>query len=512
MKTVCECQCLIINQFNRIFEMKMNISKEKKVRVRFAPSPTGYLHVGGLRTALYNYLFARKHDGMFILRIEDTDRSRYVEGAIENLIATLQWAGLDYDEGPIKGGNYGPYIQSERLDIYWQHAEQLLRAEKAYRCFCTSERLDEMRKSLEKIKASPKYDRACLKLSQSEISDKLKAGEPNVIRMKIPDSRLIKFNDLIRGNVEISSDILDDQVLIKSDGYPTYHFANVVDDYLMEVTHIIRGEEWLSSVPKHILLYEYFDWKVPELAHLPLLLNPDKSKLSKRQGDVAVEDFRTKGYLKDALINFVAFLGWNPGTEQEIFSLQELVEQFSLESVNKAGAVFNIDKLKWLNFEYLRGKSDTEVLQMLKEELSKSKYYQTQFDDKYLLGVIEAMRPRVNFVKDFIENCPYFFEPPIHYDVDVIKKRWKEDTPQQLKMLVEEFTKLENPNKADYEAALHKSAQRLNIGNGKLIHAVRLAISGTGCGPGLYDILFLLGKEENLKRIRTAIDEIKPIM
>jgi glutamyl-tRNA synthetase len=485
--------------------------EHKTVRVRFAPSPTGYLHVGGLRTALYNYLFARKHNGVFILRIEDTDRTRYVEGAVENLIATLNWAGLDFDEGPLKGGNYGPYVQSERLDIYRQHAENLLQDGNAYRCFCTSERLDEMRKSQEKMKVFPKYDRACLKLEPSEVKEKLASGTPHVIRIKIPDSRVIKFHDIIRENVEISSDILDDQVLIKSDGYPTYHLANVVDDHLMDITHIIRGEEWLPSVPKHILLYEYFGWEVPKLAHLPLLLNPDKSKLSKRQGDVTVEDYRAKGYLKEALINFVAFLGWNPGTEQEIFSMQELIDQFSLETVNKAGAVFNIDKLKWLNFEYLRNKSDTEVLQMLREELSQSKYKQFRYDDKFLLGVIEAMRPRVTFVKEIIENSPYFFEPPVQYDVEVIKKRWKEDTPQQLKVLVEEFTKLENPTRENYEAALHRAAETLNIGNGKLIHAVRLAISGVGGGPGLYDILYLLGKEENLRRIKTAIEKIKPL-
>jgi len=487
------------------------MKETKTVRVRFAPSPTGYLHVGGLRTALYNYLFARKHNGVFILRIEDTDRTRYIQDAVENLIATLKWAGLDYDEGPIKGGNYGPYVQSERLDIYRHHAEQLLQAGKAYRCFCTSERLDKMRKLLEKMKVSPKYDRTCLKLFQSEISEKLAAGEPYVIRMKIPDGQIIKFRDIIREDVEISSDILDDQVLIKSDGYPTYHLANVVDDYLMGITHIIRGEEWLPSTPKHIILYKYYNWEIPKFAHAPLLLNIERAKLSKRHGDVAVEDYISKGYLKEALINFIAFLGWNPGTEQEIFSMQELVEQFSLESVNKAGAVFNIDKLKWLNFEYLRKKSDTEVLQMLKEELSQSKYNQIHYDEKFLLGVIEAMRPRVTFVKDFIENSPYFFEPPAQYDVEVIKKRWKEDTPQQLEMLVEEFSKLENPGKEDFEAALHRTAETLNIGNGKLIHAVRLAISGVGGGPGLYDILYLLGKEESIKRIRTAIDKIKPL-
>jgi glutamyl-tRNA synthetase len=489
----------------------MKLTKTEDVRVRFAPSPTGYLHVGGLRTALYNYLFARKHNGVFVLRVEDTDRTRYVEGAVDNLISTLKWAGLDYDEGPQKGGYAGPYIQSERLDIYRQYAEKLLNAGKAYRCFCTPGRLDEMRKSLENLKQFPKYDRACLKLTQAEVDNKITDGIPHVIRMKIPDGISIKFHDLIKADVEISTYILDDQVLMKSDGYPTYHLANVIDDHLMGITHIIRGDEWLPSVPKHILLYKYFGWEVPKLAHLPLLLNPDKSKLSKRQGDVAVEDYRAKGYLKEALINFVAFLGWNPGTEQEFFTMDDLINQFTLESVNKSGAVFNVDKLKWLNFEHLRMKPDSEVLQMLKEELMQSKYKEYPFDDKFLLGVIDAMRPRMTFVKDCIENSPYFFEPPAEYDIEVIKKRWKEDTPSQLKSLLDTYANLKNPNKEDYETALHRTAESLNIGNGKLIHAVRLAVSGVGGGPGLYDILYLLGKDESIKRIKTALENIKPL-
>ena len=288
------------------------------VRVRFAPSPTGYLHVGGLRTALYNYFFARKMGGTFILRIEDTDRTRFVEGAVDNLIDTLRWAGLDYDEGPVKGGAKGPYVQSERTEIYRNHAQKLIEMGKAYYAFDTAEELDEMRKTLEKQGRFPKYDRRALKLSPDEVKGMLDSGLPAVVRMKVPDSTQIAFDDLVRGRVEFSSDLIDDQVLLKSDGYPTYHLANVVDDHMMEVSHVIRGEEWLSSTPKHVLLYQYFGWDLPKFAHLPLLLNPDKSKLSKRQGDVAVEDYRQKGYLKEALINFVAFLGWNPGDERDL--------------------------------------------------------------------------------------------------------------------------------------------------------------------------------------------------
>ncbi|MBI4546719.1 MAG: glutamate--tRNA ligase [Ignavibacteriae bacterium] len=483
----------------------------KSIRVRFAPSPTGYLHVGGLRTALYNYLFARKHKGVFVLRIEDTDRTRYVEGAVENLIETLHWAGLEYDEGPVKGGSYAPYIQSQRLEIYKRHVDMLLEKRKAYRCFCTPERLEEMRKQQEKIGASSKYDRRCLKLIQSEIQANLSKGVPFVVRMKIPDVPTIQFNDIIRGKVEFASEMLDDQVLLKSDGYPTYHLANVVDDHLMDISHVIRGEEWLSSTPKHVLLYQHFGWQLPVFAHLPLLLNPDRSKLSKRQGDVAVEDYRAKGYLPEALINFVAFLGWNPGTEQEFFYFDELINQFLLEHVNKAGAIFNIEKLNWMNFEHLRKKSDEDVLQLLRSELAQSRYKHVHFDDDYLQRVITAMRDRVSFINDFIEKSPYFFEAPVEYDKEVVKKRWKKDAPNHLKKLVEEFLQLQNPRKEDYETALHRTAESLKISNGQLIHAARLAVSGVGAGPGLYDILYILGKEESVQRINTAIEKIKSV-
>ncbi len=296
---------------------------EKQVRVRFAPSPTGYLHVGGLRTALYNFLFAKHHGGKIILRIEDTDQSRKVEGAVENLIETLRWAGVVYDEGPDRNGGFGPYIQSQRLSLYQQYAKQLIGSNKAYYCFCSSERLDEVRKKQIALKQSPSYDRHCRDLSSAESEKRVAAGDRYVVRMKVPLDGEMTFEDVIRGKVTIAYKILDDQVLIKSDGFPTYHLAVVVDDHLMGITHIIRGEEWLSSVPKHILLYQYFGWELPEYVHLPLLLNPDKSKLSKRQGDVAVEDYRAKGYLKEAIVNFIAFLGWNPGDEREIFFMDQ---------------------------------------------------------------------------------------------------------------------------------------------------------------------------------------------
>ncbi|MDP4174293.1 MAG: glutamate--tRNA ligase [Bacteroidota bacterium] len=478
-------------------------------RVRFAPSPTGYLHVGGLRTALYNYLFAKNNNGKFILRIEDTDRNRYVEGAVENLIAALKWVGLEYEEGPDKGGNYGPYMQSERLDIYKKYAQELVAQKKAYYCFCTPERLSQVRDEQQKQGLQPKYDKHCLSLSAEEIEEKLKNNVPYVIRMNIEPDMKIAFEDVIRGSVEFDSNIIDDQVLIKSDGYPTYHLANVVDDHLMKITHVIRGEEWLSSTPKHVLLYDFFGWEKPVFAHLPLLLNPDRSKLSKRQGDVAVEDYRAKGYLKDALVNFVALLGWNAGDDKEYYELEEMVEKFSLERVNKSGAVFNIEKLNWLNAEHLRKKPDEELLSMLKDELEVSKYKGKIFSDKYLLLVIEAMKERVSFVKEYIEKSPYFFEAPEEYDQDVIKKRWKEGSAENILKLAEKFSALQDPVKEDYETALRQTAEELGIGTGKLIHPVRLAVSGVGGGPGLFDILYIIGKDETISRLKRAAEKIK---
>lgn len=479
-----------------------------QVRVRFAPSPTGYLHVGGLRTALYNYLFARRQGGTFILRIEDTDRARYVEGAVESLVRALGWAGLDYDEGPGKGGPCGPYVQSERIALYREHALRLVEQGKAYYAFDTAAELEEMRKALEQQGLNPKYDRRALRLSSDEIRKNLDAGLPAVIRMKVPDAVGIAFDDRVRGRVEFSSELVDDQVLLKSDGYPTYHLANVVDDHLMGVTHVIRGEEWLSSTPKHVLLYRFFGWDLPEFAHLPLLLNPDKSKLSKRQGDVAVEDYRRKGYLAEALVNFVAFLGWNPGDERELFTLEELVGEFSLDRVGKSGAVFNLEKLNWLNFEHLRRKPGGEVLALLRAALDESGRDASRFSDGYLLSVIGAMRERSSFVRDFIEKCPYFFNPPEAYDPEVVKKRWKSATPDHLRALGQAFALLPDPAQEEYESALHRTAGTLKIGNGELIHPLRLAVSGMGVGPGLYDILHILGRDETIKRISTAIEKL----
>ena len=485
----------------------------ENIRVRFAPSPTGYLHVGGLRTALYNYLFAKKNNGKFILRIEDTDRSRYVEGAVENLIASLKWCGLDYDEGPDIGGDYGPYMQSQRLEIYQQYAQELISKGHAYYCFCTPERLEALRKEQQQQKLpQAKYDKHCLHLSKSEIEEKLNSKIPHVIRLNVEPNQKIIFDDVIRGTVEFDSNNIDDQILIKSDGYPTYHMANVVDDHLMKISHVIRGEEWLSSTPKHILLYDYFNWEKPIFAHLPLLLNPDRSKLSKRQGDVAVEDYRAKGYLKEALINFVALLGWNAGDDKEFYYMDELIEKFSLERVNKSGAVFDIDKLNWLNAEHLRKKPDDEILSMLKDYIKTTEYADRNFSDAFLLNIIHAMKERVSFVHEFVNNCKYFYEAPKEYEQKSIEKNWKDDTPELMKKLVEQFSLLNNPNKEDFENALNKIAEELNIGKGKLIHPLRLAVSGQSTGPGIFDILFILGKDEVIKRIKDALKKIPQLL
>ena len=478
-------------------------------RVRFAPSPTGYLHIGGLRTALYNYLFAKNQNGKLVLRIEDTDRKRFVEGAVENLIDTLKWAGIIADEGPDIGGDFPPYQQSERLKLYNDLADQLVSKGKAYYCFCTPERLEKLKEEQQKQKLpQAKYDKHCLHLSKNEIEEKLKSKLPFVIRLNVQQDEKITFTDIIRGEVEFETNNIDDQVLLKSDGYPTYHLANVIDDHLMQISHVIRGEEWLSSTPKHIILYNYFGWEKPSFAHLPLLLNPDKSKLSKRQGDVAVEDYREKGYLREALINFVALLGWNFGDDKEFYEMQELIEKFSLERVHKAGAVFNLEKLNWLNFEHLRRKPDIEVLEMLRSEISKSEFANNNYSDDYLLMIITSMKERVSFVKEYLTKSPYFFKAPETYEEQNLKKRWKEDSKELLIKLKESFGEIENPTKENFEKALDEVALNLNVGKGKLVHPLRIALSGVGEGPGIYDILTIIGKNETLSRMETAINKL----
>jgi len=473
------------------------------VRVRFAPSPTGFLHVGGLRTALYNYLFARKHGGVFILRIEDTDRERFVEGAVENLLATLRWAGLTFDEGPGRGGDRGPYVQSERLALYREWADVLVQSGRAYYAFDTAEELEAMREEQKQSGVPLRSYRRALDLSPAEVQEKLDAGTPAVIRLKVPDSATIAFDDVIRGRVEFSSEQVDDQVLMKSDGYPTYHLANVVDDHFMGVTHVIRGEEWLSSTPKHALLYEAFGWEQPVFAHLPLLLNPDRTKLSKRQGDVAVEDYQRKGYLPEALVNFIAFLGWNPGDERELFSLEELTREFSLERVGKSGAVFNIEKLNSVNQHYIR-QYDGAALSSLVRPLLEARGMDTG-SDVHLAKALALFRERVTTLEDFVTAGGFCFADPSGYDPEAVKKNWKPDSAQHLREVLGVLAGLEDFSASSTEAVLRSTAERLGVGSGKLIHPVRLAVSGRSSGPGLFEMLEVLGKDICLRRLERAI-------
>ncbi|HSH36801.1 glutamate--tRNA ligase, partial [Schnuerera sp.] len=408
----------------------------KDVRLRFAPSPTGYLHIGGLRTALYNYLFAKHNNGQFILRIEDTDRTRYVEGAIENLIESLQWAGIEYDEGVfveegkiVQRGECGPYIQSERLDIYRKYVDELIEKGDAYYCFCSKERLDKVREE-QKIKGLiPKYDGLCRSLSLDEAKERIANGEEYVVRLKLPAKKDIKFKDLVRGDIVINTEDIDDQVLLKSDGYPTYHLAVVVDDHLMGITHIVRGEEWLPSTPKHVYLYEVFGWEKPTYVHLPTVLNKERKKLSKRHGDVSVEDFREKGYLPEGLINYLALVGWSPEDNEEILSMDELIEKFSFERVSKTGGIFDRDKLDWVNEHHIRNYDIDKLTQLaipyLKEaNLIDDKFIEEKYD--WIKTLVETVKESISSISEIVDKADIFFnnkvEPEDEEALSVLKQ------------------------------------------------------------------------------------------
>ncbi len=507
---------------------------ERKVRVRFAPSPTGPLHIGGVRTALYNYLFAKKYNGDFILRIEDTDQTRYVKGAEEYIIESLKWCGLKFDEGVGIGGEYGPYRQSERneLGIYKKYVDQLLASGHAYYAFDTPEELEQMRERLKTAGgSSQQYDSSTrntmknsLTLTAEEVKNRMDAGEHYVVRVKIPRNEEVKFKDIIRGWVLVDSANLDDKVLYKSDGMPTYHMANVVDDYLMKITHVIRGEEWLPSGPLHVLLYRFLGWKdvMPEFAHLPLLLKPDgNGKLSKRDGDrlgfpvfpiewkspdgEIYSGYRESGYFPDALINLLALLGWNPGTEQEIFSLHELVDAFSLDKVGKSGSKFDPEKTKWFNEHYLRAKTNEELAQLIKPIVLEHKFVNT--NDKFLANVCGLMKERATFTTDILEKGTYFFEAPKTYDAETVKKKWKENSAQIVADLVSVFSTTEF-KAATLEEAFKKYVEEKGLGFGVPMTAIRLAITGVGGGPHLFDIMEVIGKEESINRLNLGIKNI----
>ena len=492
---------------------------EGSVRVRFAPSPTGLLHIGGLRTALYNYLFAKGNDGTFVLRIEDTDQARYVEGAEEDIHRSLSWAGMEVDEGPENSGDVGPYRQSERKDIYEDYAEQLVEQGNAYYAFDTTEELDQMRERLKKSgNPSPKYDaitrmsmKNSLTLPEEEVERKLEEGEEYVIRLKVPRRETIRFEDEVRGFVSFESKGLDDQVLLKSDGMPTYHLANVVDDHLMKISHVIRGEEWLSSTPKHILMYEYFGWEPPKMAHLPLIMSPSGGKLSKRKAETEGIPINTKDYIEqkfepEALINFLAYLGWSPGDDSEIHSLEKLCELFSLDRVSKGGAVFDYDKLIWYNEHYLREKPADELWPRVQEI---AKEHGLDPDEDYMKQIIPLMKERVSKVEDFVTMGRFFFEDPEEYEDQAVKK-WKDNSAELLEAYVE---KIEDLDEDEFKAKKLKDKikeviEAHDVGFGPLMMPLRVAVSGMGYGPDLTPTIELLGKETTIRRIKAAIEKL----
>ena len=507
---------------------------DKKVRVRFAPSPTGPLHIGGVRTALYNYLFARQNGGTMILRIEDTDSTRFVPGAEDYINEALQWLGIEIDEGVREGGDYGPYKQSERRDIYKKYVDQLLSQGKAYIAFDTPEELDLKRKEI----ANFQYDattrgmmRNSLTLSEEEVQSLIDGGAKYVVRILVEPNRNVTVHDLIRGEVNVNSSVIDDKVLYKSaDNLPTYHLANIVDDHLMQVSHVIRGEEWLPSAPLHVLLYEALGWaqEMPQFVHLPLLLKPDgKGKLSKRDGDrlgfpvfplewhdpksgEVSSGYRERGYLPQAVVNFLALLGWNPGTDRELFSMGDLIKEFSFDHCSKKGAKFDFEKGKWFNHEYLINMDDAVLAQLFKPVLASHGIDAGQFGDEYITRAVAMIKTRINFVDDLWTHAGFFFKAPTDYAPKDIKKRWKDDTPQILTRLIEVIEGLDDMTSSHAEEVVLTWIKDNELHMGNVMNAFRLTVVGECKGPHMFDIAELMGKEEIIARIRRGIETIKP--
>ena len=499
----------------------------KNVRVRFAPSPTGPLHIGGVRTALFNYLFAKKHKGTVVLRIEDTDQNRYVEGAEQYIIDALNWCNIPFDEGPGKNGELGPYRQSERKHLYKEYADKLIASGHAYYAFDTNDELDFHRKDHEAKGKTFIYNwhnrlklKNSLSLSKEVVKEKLNAGEDYVIRFKSPQDEILNLKDIIRGDIQIDTNVLDDKVLFKSDGMPTYHLANIVDDHLMKITHVIRGEEWLPSLALHYQLYDAFGWEAPEFAHLPLILKPTgKGKLSKRDGDKlgfpvfplewtdpktndVSKGYREEGYFPEAVVNFLAFLGWNPGTEQEIFSLNELINSFELERVHKAGARFDPDKIKWFNHHYMQEHSNNELAIAFKA----SKTELDTFDINYVSMVVDMIKERATFVSDFWELSYFFFETPKGYAEKAAKKVWKEDTDAIMKELVSVLNQSQAESPEILQSDIKDWIVKKGFGFGKVMQPLRLALVGDLKGPDLFQIMFMIGRDAAVRRIELAIE------
>ena len=495
----------------------------RPVRVRFAPSPTGPLHIGGVRTALFNYLFAKKNGGTFYIRIEDTDQTRFVAEAEDYIFEALEWLGISPDETIGKNEKFGPYRQSERKGMYKEYAEQLINSGWAYYAFDSSEKLDELRKEAEANKNTFIYNHTIretldtsLKLSKEEIEKRIATGEHYVIRFKTPVNETLEINDLIRGTVKFDTNLLDDKVLFKSDGMPTYHLANIVDDHLMETSHVIRGEEWLPSVPLHYLLYKAFEWEAPEFAHLPLILKPvGNGKLSKRDGDKmgfpvfplewktaegTSMGYRENGFFPEAVVNFLALLGWNDGTEQELFSLEELIEKFDLGRIHKAGAKFDPEKNKWFNHKYLQKKEDETLANLFKIELDK-KNITTSLD---ITRVVSLVKERANFVTELWDLSDYFFVAPNEYDAKA-SKNWKDETPELMQKVITELNTISDFTSLNIEILLKEWMTQNEIGMGKVMQPLRLSLVGALKGPHLFDIIEMIGKEETVKRIEKAI-------
>lgn len=484
----------------------------ENVRVRFAPSPTGYLHIGGLRTALYNYLFAKKNGGQFILRIEDTDQTRFVEGAIENLINSLHWAGIDYDEGVIvddnghvsQKGDRGPYIQSQRLEIYKKYVDELIEKGYAYYCFCNKERLDDLREMQRAEGKIPKYDGLCRGVSLEDAKKRIAAGEEYVVRLKMPKNKNLEFDDLVRGHISINSDDVDDQVLLKSDGYPTYHLAVVVDDHLMGITHIVRGEEWISSTPKHVYLYEAFGWDKPTFVHLPTVLNDQRKKLSKREGDVSVEDFKKSGYLPQGLVNYLALVGWSPADNREIFSLKEMEEVFDFDRVSNAGGIFDRHKLDWVNAHYMKELSGEEIYDLakpyiLEAGLMDEDYYKKHKD--WIIFLLQTIQDSVSNLKEIPAAISFAFEDAPDLGEEEKEILQGETVPQLLQALEDKVSSIEDFTFEEAKGLMKAIQKETGIKGKNLYMPTRIVLTGVQHGPELANILYLFGKDKILQRI-----------
>ena len=472
-------------------------------RTRFAPSPTGYMHIGNLRTALYEYLIAKAAGGEFLLRIEDTDQKRYVEGATDIIYNTLKTVGMDWDEGPDIGGGYGPYVQSERKPIYAEYAHKLVELGGAHYCFCSKNEADEEKNEELNIK----FKDPCKLLSLEEAKKRIAAGEPYVIRQTINKKGKSKYHDEVYGDIVIDYDELDEGVLLKSDGFPTYNFANVVDDHLMNITHVVRGNEYISSTPKYNLIYEDFGWEHPHYVHVPPVMKDAQHKLSKRNGDASFQDLVAKGYLPEAIINYIALLGWNPGTEQEIFSMQELIDNFSLERVSKSGARFQPDKAKWFNAQYMHHKSDAELAALYQPILRE---HGIEVSDELAGRAAGIMKERATFITDLWDLTSFFFVAPTQYDEKQAKKYWKGDNPAMLRELREVLAGIDDFSLENTERIVHGWIEQKGYSLGQVMNTLRLALVGAGKGPGMYDVTSFIGKEETLRRIDNLLRNLKP--